>query len=93
MKVHVNSELCVGFGICLGIAPEVFELHTDGYAIVQVSEVKLEDEDAMRRAASQCPAQAISLSEDSSHGAGLPLRPADHADVLHLVLPQKPGSS
>lgn len=66
MKVHVNSEICAGFGICLGIAPEVFELHEDGYAIVLVSEVKPEDEDAMRRAVSQCPAQAISLIDDPS---------------------------
>jgi len=63
MKVHVNSQICAGFGICLGIAPEVFELHDDGYAIVLVSEVKPEDEDAIRRAVSQCPAQAISLTE------------------------------
>jgi ferredoxin len=63
MKVHVNSQICAGFGICLGIAPEVFELHEDGYAIVLVSEVKPEDEEAMRQAASQCPSQAISVSE------------------------------
>ena len=43
MKVHVNSEICAGFGICLGIAPEVFELHDDGYAVVLVSEVSPED--------------------------------------------------
>ncbi|MEW9856501.1 ferredoxin [Novosphingobium sp. M1R2S20] len=66
MKVHVNPDICAGFGICTGIAPEVFELHEDGYATVLVSEVGPEDEDMMRRAASQCPAQAISLSEDSS---------------------------
>jgi len=64
MKVHVNSEICAGFGICLGIAPDVFELHNDGYAVVLVSEVNPEDEDMMRRAASQCPAQAIVLSDD-----------------------------
>jgi ferredoxin len=66
MKVRVNSEICAGFGICLGIAPEVFELHEDGYAIVLVSEVKPEDEDTMRLAASQCPAQAIFLSDETS---------------------------
>ena len=66
MKVHVNSQICAGFGICLGIAPEIFELHDDGYAIVLVSEVKPEDEDAMRRAARQCPSQAIFLSETTS---------------------------
>ncbi|MDB5724185.1 MAG: 3Fe-4S ferredoxin [Novosphingobium sp.] len=64
MKVRVNSEICAGFGICLGIAPEVFELHEDGYAIVLVSDVKPEDEDTMRMAADQCPARAISLSDD-----------------------------
>ncbi len=66
MKVHVNSQICAGFGICLGAAPEIFELHDDGYAIVRVSEVKPEDEDAVRRAAFQCPSQAITISEDSS---------------------------
>lgn len=65
MKVHVNSEICAGFGICIGIAPHVFELHEDGYAVVLVSEVAPEDEDTMRRAVSQCPAQAISLSDNS----------------------------
>ncbi|VWX48975.1 ferredoxin [Novosphingobium sp. 9U] len=64
MKVHIDSEICAGFGICTGIAPEVFELHPDGYAVVLVSEVAPGDEDTMRRAESQCPARAISISED-----------------------------
>jgi ferredoxin len=64
MKVHVNSEICAGFGICLGIAPDAFELHEDGYAVVLVSQINPEDEDTMRRAANQCPAQAISISDD-----------------------------
>jgi len=64
MKVHINPDICAGFGICLGIAPDMFELHEDGYAIVLASEIKPEDEDDMRRAASQCPSRAISISED-----------------------------
>ena len=64
MKVHVNPDICAGFGICTGIAPEVFELHEDGYAVVLVSEVMPEDEDTLRRAESQCPARAISISEE-----------------------------
>ena len=66
MKVRVDTEVCAGFGICLGICPEVFELHDDGYAIVRVSKVPPEFEDSVRRAASQCPAQAISVSDDFS---------------------------
>jgi ferredoxin len=64
MKVHVNSQVCAGFGVCLGLCPETFALHDDGYAIVLVSEVPPELEDAVRKAVSQCPSGAISLSED-----------------------------
>ena len=65
MKVHVNANVCAGFGVCLGLCPEVFELHDDGYAIVLVSDVPQEHEDAVRRAVGQCPSGAISLSDDS----------------------------
>jgi ferredoxin len=42
----------------------VFELHDDGYAIVRVSEVPPELEDSVRQAVNQCPARAISVSDD-----------------------------
>ena len=64
MKVHVDPHVCAGFGVCVGICPEVFELHDDGYAIVVVGEVPPEHEDAVRQAVNQCPARAIYLSED-----------------------------
>jgi ferredoxin len=66
MKVRVDTDLCAGFGICVGICPEVFRLHDDGYAMVLVDEVPPELEDSVGRAVSQCPAQAISLSGDAS---------------------------
>jgi ferredoxin len=64
MKVRVDAGVCAGFGVCLGLCPEVFELHEDGYAIVKVSEVPQELEDAVRGAVNQCPSRAISLNED-----------------------------
>ena len=64
MKVRVDAEVCAGFGVCLGLCPEVFELHDDGYAIVRVDEVPQELEDAVRKAVNQCPSRAISLSDD-----------------------------
>ena len=66
MKVRVDTDLCAGFGICVGICPEVFALHDDGYATVLVDEVPPELEDPVQQAASQCPTQAISVSDDSS---------------------------
>jgi len=64
MKVRVDPGICAGFSVCLGLCPEVFELHDDGYAIVRVGEVPQELEDAVREAVSQCPSGAISLSDD-----------------------------
>lgn len=65
MKVRVETDICAGFGICVGICPEVFELHDDGYAIVLVDEVPSEFQDLVQRAASQCPARAIFVTEDA----------------------------
>jgi ferredoxin len=62
MKVHVDANVCAGFGVCLGICPEVFALHEDGYAIVLVNEVPPEHEESVRQAVNQCPARAISVS-------------------------------
>jgi ferredoxin len=65
MKVRVDAQICAGFGACLGLCPEVFELHDDGYAIVRVAEVPKEHEEAVRTAVKQCPSGAISWSDDS----------------------------
>ena len=65
MKVRVDPQVCAGFGACLGLSPEVFELHDDGYAVVRVGEVPKELEDVVRMAVSQCPSGAISITEDS----------------------------
>ena len=66
MKVRVDPEICAGFGICVGICPEVFELHEDGYAKVLLAEVPPNLQDLVRRAESQCPARAISVSDDAA---------------------------
>ncbi len=64
MKVRVDPEVCAGFGICVGVCSEAFELHDDGYASVLLAEVPTELEDLVRRAADQCPSRAISVFED-----------------------------
>jgi ferredoxin len=64
MKVRVDPGICAGFSVCLGLCPEVFELHDDGYAIVKVGEVPPELEDAVRTAVNQCPSNAISISDE-----------------------------
>lgn len=65
MKVRVDPGICAGFSACLGLCPEVFELHDDGYAVARVVEVPEEFEDLVREAVSQCPSGAIFISDDS----------------------------
>jgi len=65
MKVRVDASVCAGFGVCLGLAPDVFVLHDDGYAIVRTAEVPQALEEMVRAAVSQCPSGAISLSEET----------------------------
>ena len=64
MKVHVDPEICAGFRVCIGILPELFEIVDDGYAVALTETVPPEHEDLVRRAASQCPSNAILVSED-----------------------------
>lgn len=65
MKVRIDEEICAGFRVCIGILPELFSMHDDGYAVVLNGEVPSEFEDLVRRAASQCPSNAISISDDT----------------------------
>lgn len=64
MKAEVDADLCGGHSVCVGLCPEVFELHDDGYAFVKVDEVPSEHEDAVRRAVDQCPTYAISITTE-----------------------------
>ena len=62
MKVAVDVDRCAGHGVCWSLCPEVFTLTDDGYSVVQVSEVPVEFEEAVRAAVNQCPARAITTS-------------------------------
>lgn len=64
MKVQVDKNLCAGFGVCVELNDEIFELHDDGYAVVKVGVVPPELEDVVRTAVGHCPSSAISISEE-----------------------------
>jgi ferredoxin len=59
MKVVVDADACQGHGVCCSLCPEVFALTDDGYAVVLVTEVPPEHEEAARAAVNQCPVRAI----------------------------------
>ncbi|QRN82175.1 ferredoxin [Chloroflexota bacterium] len=63
MKVTVDQDLCLGCGICEGLAPEVFSLANEPFAEVLVDPVPAEFEDAVRQAVEECPEEAIVIEE------------------------------
>lgn len=63
MKATVDSDKCIGCGICEGIVPEVFSLLNEPYAEVLLDPVPEEYQEATREAAEECPEEAISITE------------------------------
>jgi ferredoxin len=59
MRVRIDEERCTGHGRCYMLAPEVFETDDRGYGVVINAEVPPELEDQARRAADNCPEQAV----------------------------------
>lgn len=54
--IEIDRSLCSGFGSCVELAPEVFELGGDGVAGVRVGE---SDDETVLDAAASCPMAAI----------------------------------
>ena len=63
MKVTVDEDLCLGCGICEGLAPEVFSMANEPFAEVLVDPVPEEFQEAVRQAAEECPEEAIIIEE------------------------------
>lgn len=63
MRVEVDVNECRGYAICVGIAPEYFELDDDGLARTLSADVDSQDEDRVREAATSCPTLAIRITE------------------------------
>jgi ferredoxin len=61
MKVVVDPDTCLGCGICEGLAPDVFSLGAEPYAVVLLNPVPENLQEAVRDAADQCPEESITI--------------------------------
>jgi ferredoxin len=62
-KVVVDFDLCESNAICMGIAPEVFEVRDDDFLYVLQEEPADELRGRVDEAVQRCPKQAISIAE------------------------------
>ena len=59
MKIEADRDVCIGAGMCVMNAEEVFDQGDDGIVVVLEVEVPPEHADAAARAVAACPSGAI----------------------------------
>ena len=64
LTVLIDRHLCVGFGDCIDAAPEIFELDSEGIAVVRAP---VDSVDAARlvMACQSCPVDALVVLDPS----------------------------
>ena len=61
MRVVVDFDKCVSNAVCMGLAPEVFEVRDDGFLYILQEEPPDELREKVQSAARSCPTQAITI--------------------------------
>lgn len=66
MKIEIDIDKCVGAGVCVLAAPDVFDQNDeDGLVIVLDEKPSVPHLPAVRDAAARCPAAVIRLAESA----------------------------
>ncbi|GAA2900707.1 ferredoxin [Nonomuraea rubra] len=63
MKVKVDELVCEANAVCMGLAPEVFEVDDDDQLHILLPEPPPEMRDRVRHAVRSCPKAALSLED------------------------------
>jgi ferredoxin len=63
MKVSVDALVCEANGVCVGLAPEVFELDDEERLHILIPEPPAELRDKVRHAVRSCPKAALTIEE------------------------------
>ena len=61
MRVVVDFDLCESNAVCMGIAPEVFEVRDDDFLYVLQEEPDESLRAKVEESAARCPKQAIAI--------------------------------
>lgn len=59
MRVEVDHDRCEGNAVCVGIAPGLFDLDDDDYAVVKADPVPAGQEELADQAIAECPRAAL----------------------------------
>jgi len=59
MRVEVDHDRCEGNAVCLGIAPDLFDLDDDDYAVVKADPIPADQEELAEQSIQECPRAAL----------------------------------
>lgn len=59
MRVEVDLDRCEGNAVCVGIAPDLFDLDEDDYAVVKADPVPADQEELAEQSIQECPRAAL----------------------------------
>ena len=59
MRVEVDRDRCEGNAVCVGIAPDLFVLDDEDYAVVKADPVPADQEDLAEQSIAECPRAAL----------------------------------
>lgn len=59
VRVIVDRDRCEGNAVCLGIAPDIFDLDDDDYAVVKLDPIPPDQEKLAEQAIAECPRAAL----------------------------------
>lgn len=65
MRVLADLDVCIGAGVCVLTAPDLFRQDSeDGLVRLLVEEIPADEERLAREAVDLCPSAALSIAED-----------------------------
>ena len=59
MRIAVDRDRCEGNAVCIGIAPELFELYDEDYVVVTADPIPVDQEELAEQAIAECPRAAL----------------------------------
>lgn len=63
MRIKADFDLCESNAICVGMAPDIFDLDDDDYLVILQDEVPADRVEELRQVVASCPKSALSLQE------------------------------
>ncbi len=57
MRVIVDHDRCEGNAVCMGIAPDIFDLDDEDYAVVKLDPIPADQEHLAEQAIAECRAR------------------------------------